>query len=110
MMRYNFLFAYRLLLKEFNLSSISFLKKLPIGNVDSIASLKAFQENDSISSDVILIFDEIYLQNCEEFCGSESFGTDDKGNPCKGMVWIMVVGLNTNVSVQKKIEWRMAKW
>ena len=66
--------------------------------VDYFASLKALQDNCSISVDVILIFDEIYLQKCKEFSGGESFGTDDKGYPNKGMVCFMVVGLKTNVS------------
>ena len=47
---------------------------------------------------MILIFDEIYLQKCEEYSGGESIGTDDKGSAYKGMVCFMVVGLKNNVS------------
>ena len=43
--------------------------------------------------DVILLFDEIYLQKCEEYCCGESIGTDSKNNLYKGMVCFMIVGL-----------------
>ena len=97
-MRYTSLPAYRLLLEEFKLPSVSFLKKLTSGKIDSFASLKALQNNNSISEDVIFIFDEIYLQKCEEYSGGESIGTDDKGSPYKVMVCFMVVGLKNNLS------------
>ena len=83
MMRYTSLPAYRLLVEEFKLPSVSFLKKLTSGKIDSFASLKALKDNNCISKDVILIFDEIYLQKCEEYSGGESIGTDDKGSAYK---------------------------
>ena len=95
---HTFLPAYRLLLEEFKLPSVSFLKKLTSGKIDSFASLKALQDNNCISVDVILIFDEIYLQKCEKYSGGESIETDDKGSAYKGMVCFMVVGLKNNVS------------
>ena len=97
MMRYTSLPAYRLLLEEFKLHSVSFLKKLTSGKIDSFASLKALQDNNCISEDVIFFFDKIYLQKCE-YSGGESIGTDDKGSAYKGMVCYMVVGLKNNVS------------
>ena len=60
--------------------------------IDIFASLKALQDNNCISEDVILILDEIHLQECEEYSGGESIGTDDNESPYKGMCFI-VVGL-----------------
>ena len=91
-MRYTCLPAYRLLLEEFKLPSVSFWKKLPSGMINIFASLKALQDNNCISADVILIFDEIHLQKCEEYSGGESIGTDDNESPYKRMCFI-VVGL-----------------
>ena len=90
MMRYTSLPAYRLLLEEFKLPSVSFLNKLTSGKIDSFASLKALQDNNCISEVVILIFDEIYLQMCEQYSGGESIGTDDKGGNYKGMVLLQL--------------------
>ena len=53
-------------------------------------------EKGKISSFIILIFDEIYLQKCEEFSGSEYFGVDEAGCLYKGMVCLMFIGL-TNI-------------
>lgn len=93
MLRYTSLPAYKLLLKEFHLPSISHLKHLTAGKIDTFSSLKALLANGSISSDVILIFDEIYLQKCEEYSCGQSLGSDEEGNLYKGLVCFMVVGL-----------------
>lgn len=50
-----------------------------------------------ISEDVILLFDEIYLQKCEEYVGGESIGANEEGGLYKGMVCFMIVGLKSNV-------------
>ena len=34
------------------------------GSIDPVASAKILKENGKISSDVILIFDKIYIQRC----------------------------------------------
>ena len=54
-------------------------------------------ENGSISQDVMLLHDEIYVQKNEEYVGGMSYGTDANGQLCKGVVWIMTVGLKYNV-------------
>ena len=33
-----------------------------------------------------MIFDEIYLQKCEEYFGGEAFGVDERGEIFKGML------------------------
>ena len=60
--------------------SLSLLKKLASGKIYPVMPLKAFEENGSISEDVILLFDEMYLQTCEKCVGGEMVGTDEDGN------------------------------
>ena len=71
MLRYSSLQAYRVLLEEFNLPSLSLLRKITKGKIDALATAKALRDNGCLSKDVILIFDEMYLQKCEEFGGGE---------------------------------------
>ena len=55
-------------LEEFKVPSLSLLKKkLTSGKIDPVTSFKARKENGSISEDVMLLFDEMYLQKCEEY-------------------------------------------
>ena len=96
-LRYTSLPSYKLLMEEFKLPSLSFLKKLSSGKIDAISSVKMLREKGKISSDIILIFDEIYLQKCEEFSGGESFGADESGCLYKGMVCFMIIGLKNNI-------------
>ena len=67
MLRYTSLQTYHLLLKEFPLPSISLLGKLKSGEIDSMKVLKLLHENGSLSKDLIIIFDEMYLQQCAEY-------------------------------------------
>ena len=67
------------------------------GSIDPVASAKILKENGKISSDVILIFDEIYIQRCEEYSGGASFGVDENNILYNGVVCFMIVGLATNI-------------
>ena len=60
------------------------------------AVAKALKESVSISTDVIVIFDEIYLQKCEEYFDGETFGVDENGEIFKGMFCFMLVDLKNN--------------
>ena len=53
---------------------------------------KALRECGSISTEVILIFDEIYLQKCEEYFGGRTFGVDERGEIFKGMLPLCLWG------------------
>ena len=64
---YSSLSAYKQLLTEFNLPSVPFLRKLTSGKIDALSSAKLLKSSVKISEDVILMFDEIYLQKCEEY-------------------------------------------
>ena len=75
-----------------NISSYIFL-----GSIDPIKAAKALLENGNISQDVVLLFDEMYLQKCEEYVGGKSYGVDDSGTMQKGILCFMIVGLQDNV-------------
>ena len=40
----------------------------------------------------------MYLQRCEEYVGGETVGTDEDGEPYKGVVCFMIIGLKSNIS------------
>ena len=65
-LRYTSQPAYKLLLEEFKMPSLSLFK------IDPVTLLQALKENGSISEDVILLFDEMYMQKCEEYVGGET--------------------------------------
>lgn len=96
-LRYSSLSAYKLLLEEFNLPSISFLRKITSGKIDALVAAEVLKNNKSISEDIILMFDEVYLQKCEEYMSGESFGVNENGELFKGMMCFMIVGLKSNV-------------
>ena len=96
-LRYTSQPAYKLLLEEFKMPSLSLLKNLTSGKIDPVTSLKVLKENGSISEDVILLFDEMYLQKCEEYVGGKTVGTDEDGELYKGVVCFMIIGLKSNI-------------
>lgn len=98
MLRYTSLPAYKILLKELKLPSISFLKKLTAGDIDATASLKLLKSHGKISDDVILMFDEMYLEKCEEYIAGKMCGSDENGELFKGIVCFMIVGLKNSIS------------
>ena len=65
-LRYTSLQSYKILLKDFKLPSVSFLRKLKQGNIDSLRCVSMLHDNGCISDDVILIFDEMILQRSED--------------------------------------------
>ena len=60
-LRYTSLQSYKLL-EKFPLPSISTLHRIQAGGVDSLKAAKKLREKGHISSDVILMVDEIFLQ------------------------------------------------
>ena len=71
LLRYTSPQAYRLLRVKFLLPSFTLLQKLQRGAPDSMNAAKILLENGSISSDVILMADEIYLQQGTQFHSGE---------------------------------------
>ena len=60
------------------------------GKLNVAATAELLWTNICISG-VVLLFDEVYLQKCEECFGRESVGTDETGNVCKGMTPLMII-------------------
>ena len=98
MLRYTSLQSYRLLLNELPLPSISLLGKLKEGKIDSMKFLKSLLDNDSLSKDLIVIFDEMYLQKCAEYSAGEIIGINEDKQCYKSVVSFMVVGLKKSIS------------
>ena len=43
------------------------------------------------------MFDEMYLQKCEEYSGGEVYGADENNELYKGLVCFMIVGMKESV-------------
>ena len=96
LLRYTSLQTYKLLQEEFTLPSISLLRRITSGKIDTMKTANVLRENGSISEDVILMFDEMFLQKCEEYFAGDVLGADENGELFKGIVSFMI-GLQSNV-------------
>ena len=79
---YNYLHTYRLSMKDFPFYSLSPLKKFTEGKLDAVKCPKSLKSQGVICEDIVLMFDEMYLQKCEEYCGGEIIGAN-KNNELK---------------------------
>ena len=86
--------AYSMLLEEFPLPSLSYLKSLSKGGIEPTKSLNLMLESGNISSDYVLLLDEIYLQKGVQYHGGSLIGIDEEGELYTGVVTFIVVGLN----------------
>ena len=84
-------------MKEFPFPSLSLLRKITEGQLDAVKSAKTLKSQVAISIDVVLMFDEMYLQKCEEYSGGEIIGADENNELFKGLLSFMIVGLKENV-------------
>ena len=66
--------AYKMLLKELPLPSVSLLRKLSQGGLDSMKACKTLYEQGHISKDVNLLIDEMYLQKEVQYDGDRVVG------------------------------------
>ena len=111
LLRYTSLQTYRLLMKEFPFPSLSLLRKTTEGQLDAVKSAKTLKSLGAISIDVVLMFDEMYLQKCEEYSGGEIIGADENNELFKGLLSFMIVGLKENVPyVIKSVPEVKNKW
>ena len=78
--------TYLLLMKEFPFPSLFLLKKITEGQLDAVKCVKSLKSQGVISEDVVLMFDEIYLQKCEEYCGGEIIATNENNELYKGLL------------------------
>ena len=89
--------SYKLQLDEFPLPSISLLNTIKEGNIDTLKAAKLLLENSSISKDIVVLFDEMYLQKCVEYCGGDLFRSNINNELYKSIVSFMIIGLKKNV-------------
>ena len=84
-------------MQEFKLLSISLLRRITFGKIDTMKTANVLRENGCISKDVILMFDEMFWSKCEEYFSGDVFGADEDGELFKGIVCFMIVGLQSDV-------------
>lgn len=102
MLRYTSLQSYNMLREEFRLPTAGFLRNYIQGSIDSLQSAKLLLSKGPLSEDIILMFDEMYLQKSEDYVGGELYGSNEKGELFSGIVCFMIVGLKSNVSLVVK--------
>ena len=95
--RYTSYQAYLLLLEMLPLPSISLLKQIQQGGVGSLKALKRLREAGEISSDIILMLDEMFLKKCTQYQNGEYLGEDENGKLYKAIVLFMVEGLKNSI-------------
>ena len=74
-------------------------KKIIEGQLDAAKCAKSLKLQGAISEAVVLywMFDEMYLQKCEENSGSEMIGANKNNELYKGLLFLMTIGLKENV-------------
>ena len=97
LLRYTFIQLYRMLLEHFPLPSLSLLHKISSGTIDAVKCAQTLRNECKISSDVCLMFDEMYLQKCEEYFAGNLRGCNSEGELYKGLVCFMIVGLKSSI-------------
>ena len=53
------------------------MKKITEGKLDAVKCAKSFKSQELISKDVVLIFDDMYLQKCEKYRCGEIIGGNE---------------------------------
>ena len=96
MLRYTSVQSYKLLLDEFRSPSLSLLRKIVTGDIDAAKLAKLLQDEEKMSGDACLIFDEMYLQKCEEYTGGQLIGAATNVELYKGIVSFMIIGIKQN--------------
>ena len=77
---------------------MSLLRTFIKRKIDAIKYVQALKKDSKISEDICLLFDEMYLQKCEEYFGGELIGSDENGELDKGIVCFMIEGMTESIS------------
>ena len=77
---------YKILLEDFPFPSLSLLSKINKRKIDAIKYSQALKKDDKISQDICLLFDDMYLQKCEDYLGGELIGSDENRELDKAIV------------------------
>ena len=97
LLRYTSIQSYRMLLEHFPLPSLTLLHKISSGTIDAVQCAQTLRNEGKISSDVCLMFDEMYLQKCEEYFAGDLVGCNSEGELYKGLVCFMIAGLKNSI-------------
>ena len=100
MIRYSLLLrytSYKLLLEQLPLPSFSLLRKIQSGGLYAIKAVKVMLNMELVSSDCVLLVDEMYLQQGAQYDGGSYVGEDEEGNLYKVIVIFMIIGLQNSV-------------
>ena len=84
-------------MKEFPFPSLFLLKKITEGQLDAVKCAKSLKSQGVISEGEVLMFHEMYLQKCEEYCGGEKIGANENNELYKGLLLFMIAGLKENI-------------
>ena len=76
-----------------SISILVFTEKITEEQLDAAKCAKSLKLQGVISEDVVWMFDEMYLQKCEEYCGGEIIGASENNELYKGLLSFMMVGL-----------------
>ena len=85
LLRYTSKQAYKLLLEEFPLPSLSLLKKLSQGGIEPLKALKVLLDEDKIGKDIVVLIDEMYLQKEAQYQGGNIVGINSERKFYKGI-------------------------
>ena len=102
LLRYTSVQAYKLLLQQFPLPSLSLLKKLTEGGIEPLKAAKVLLEQGDIGTDVVLLLDEVYLQKDSQYQDGELVGADNEGNLYKGVMTFMINSLKKSIPLVVK--------
>ena len=102
LLRYTSAQSYKLLLEQLPLPSFSLLKKLTSGSVDSLKCAEKLRLVGTISDDVTLMVDAMYLKKCFQYHGGEYYGENSDGVLYSGIVVFMIIGLQQSVPIVVK--------
>ena len=80
-------------LNEFPLPSLSLLKKLSSGGIDSVKTIQLLLKEEKVSADYVLMLDEMYLQTSTEYQSGSNIGQYANGEFYTGKLAFMIVGL-----------------
>ena len=73
------------------------------GHIDTAKSTKLLKDKEKISSDLCFIFDEMYLQKCEEYTRGQLIGAALNGELYKGIASFMIIGIKNTPEIIKSI-------
>ena len=81
----------------FPLPSLSLLHKISSDRIDVVKCAQTLRNEDKISGDVCLMFDEMYLQKCDKYFAGDLLDCNSDVELYKGLVCFMTVGLKNSI-------------